>query len=686
MTPKIKQLLDYINGHRHHQLRREVEWKLEDDFAKRKLTPTQRSAEALKLMLAEEKPAFIPGETIAFTRTVTQIPEQFTEDEWKEFRSKAYLHEKGFVFNISPDYETTLKSGLLARRKLAKDRLELANQQQDALGIEFLNAAISGIDAVIDLAKRYREEAKKLGLDHIAKTLEQVPEKPARTFLEALQFFRILHFTLWCEGEYHNGVGRFDQYMLPFLEHDLKNNILDEDQAFELLEEFFLTFNRDSDLYVGVQQGDNGQSLVLGGVDRDGKPAVNKLTRMCLKASCELKLIDPKINLRVSPDTPKELLECATELTREGLGFPQYSNDDVVIPGLVELGYELEDARDYAVAACWEFIIPGVGMDLANIGAVSLPAVIDKVIRKSNAKTFEELQDQVADQLKAEADLLIANWQRVEILPGPFVSTLCKGRIEQARDVCHGNKYNNFGIHGTGLATAVDSLAAIQKLVYQDKDLTLQQLVALLEDDFNSNPKILAKARFQCPKMGNDDDAADSIAVRLLDDYADAWKGRKNSRGGIYRPGTGSAMYYLWHADEIPASADGRLKRQPFPANYAPSLNVKVNSPVSVVKSFTKPNLKRVINGGPLTLELHDSTFREEDGIEKVAALVKYFVQRGGHQLQLNAVNRDTLLDAQKHPEDHKNLIVRVWGWSGYFIELDKPYQDHVIKRVEMTL
>jgi formate C-acetyltransferase len=186
--------------------------------------------------------------------------------------------------------------------------------------------------------------------------------------------------------------------------------------------------------------------------------------------------------------------------------------------------------------------------------------------------------------------------------------------------------------------------------------------------------------------MGNDIDEVDAIATRLLDAYADSWKGRKNARGGVYRAGTGSAMYYLWHAAEIPASADGRLKQQPFPANYAPSLNVKVNGPLSVVKSFTKPHLQRVINGGPLTLELHDSTFREPDGIAKVARLVQYFAQRGGHQLQLNAVNRDKLLAAQAHPENYRNLIVRVWGWSGYFVELDKPYQDHVIKRVEMTM
>ena len=186
--------------------------------------------------------------------------------------------------------------------------------------------------------------------------------------------------------------------------------------------------------------------------------------------------------------------------------------------------------------------------------------------------------------------------------------------------------------------------------------------------------------------MGNADAAADDIAVWLVATWADALKGRRNDRGGIYRPGTGSAMYYIWHANELPASADGRLKGHPFSANYAPSLDVPVKGPLSVIRSFTEPDLGSVCNGGPLTIEVHDSAFREPDGVEKVAQLVKFFVDRGGHQLQINSINRETLVDAQAHPERHAHLIVRVWGWSGYFIELDKPFQDQIIKRVELAV
>ena len=186
--------------------------------------------------------------------------------------------------------------------------------------------------------------------------------------------------------------------------------------------------------------------------------------------------------------------------------------------------------------------------------------------------------------------------------------------------------------------------------------------------------------------MGNNDPEVDDIAVALMDAFADSVAGQVNERGGIFRAGTGSAMYYVWHAASLPATADGRRAGEGLAANYSPSLFARIRGPVSIMQSFAKPHLTRVCNGGPLTLELHDTMFRNEQAIQKVALMVKSFMDMGGQQLQLNAVNRDTMLDAQKHPQDHRNLIVRVWGWSGYFVELDKEYQDHIIKRMELTL
>lgn len=687
MTERIEKLLKATFDKEQAKFRRDVDWKpLLDGFIADGVDDSTRARRGLEEMLRAESPAFMDGETIAFLRTVKQIPDLHSDDEMAARRAAGTAFgEKGVVFNITADFGPTIRDGLAARLDEIERRTVRCWAENDTEGFTFLQNAKRSVRAVLDLVARYREAAAEKGLAKIAETLAQVPERGARTFHEALQSLRILHFAMWCEGEYHCGLGRIDQYLLQYLEADLDAGRLTEETALEELEEFFVACNRDSDLYIGVQQGDNGQSVMLGGQTRDGRPAFNVLSRLALKACGELKLVDPKINLRVDRDTPKDVYLLGTELTKAGLGFPQYANDDVVIPALLKWGYELEDARDYSVAACWEFIIPGCGLDINNIDAVSMPACVDAAMRVGEQPTFEAFFGEFSREVARRCDALQRKYAHVEVLPGPFVSVISAGCIERARDVCRGAKYNNFGIHGTGIAVAVDSLAAVRELVFEKRLATMAEMVKMDDTDFAGRPDLLAAAR-HAPKMGNADESVDSIAKAVVDVWAASLAGRRNDRGGVYRPGTGSAMYYLWHANELNASPCGRLKGEPFGANYAPSLDVPVKGPLSVIRSFTEPDLGKVCNGGPLTIEVHDSAFREPDGVEKVASLVKFFVDRGGHQLQINAINRETLLDAQRHPELHRHLIVRVWGWSGYFVELDKPFQDQVIRRVELAV
>ena len=690
MIERIRSLLERTFDKEQEKFRRDVDWKpLLERFVAEGIDDETRARIGLEEMLRAETPAFMDGERLAFLRTVRQIPDLHTEAEMDARRaSGTAFGEKGVIFNLTADFAPTIRDGLDARIAEMESRLAKCRAEGDAEGVNFLENASLSVKAVIGLAERY--DAAGVARSVIAPYQAVTPalRKGARTFHEALQSLRILHYAMWCEGEYHCGLGRIDQYLYPYYEADVKAGRLTDETALEELEEFFIACNRDSDLYIGVQQGDNGQSVMLGGVTRDGKPAFNALSRLCLKACGELKLVDPKINLRVDKSTPLEIYELGTELTKEGLGFPQYANDDVVIPALQRWGYALEDARDYSVAACWEFLIPGCGMDINNIDAVSFVGALDKALRNVAARsprqaTFEDVEREFFDEVQRRADALVEKYRHVEILPGPFVSAISTGCIEKARDLSKGGKYNNFGIHGTGLAVAVDSLASVRELVFEKKLVTLDELVKLLDTDFAGRPDVLAAAK-AAPKMGNADPRADELAKELVAFWGHAFDGKRNDRGGVFRPGTGSAMYYIWHAREVPASADGRLKGQPFSANYAPSLDVPVKGPVSVVKSFTEPDLVPVSNGGPLTIEIHDSAFLQPDGVTKVAQLVKYFVERGGHQMQINTINRETLLDAQAHPERHRHLIVRVWGWSGYFIELDKCFQDQIIKRVEL--
>lgn len=692
MTTRIRNLLDFTFERRQDALRRDADWApLLARFVKEGTPDEARARIGLQEMLRAEgeNPVFLDGERIAFTRTVRQIPDLHTDAEMDARRAAGTAFgEKGVVFNLTADFGPAIRDGLGARLAQMRERLDRARAEGDAAGIDFLENAILSVEAVLELAERYRAAAEARGLGDVAETLARVPRLGARTFREALQSLRVLHYAMWCEGEYHCGLGRIDQYLLPYFEADLAAGRLDRDGALELLEEFFVACNRDSDLYIGVQQGDNGQSVMLGGVTRTGRPAFNDLSRLCLEACGELRLVDPKINLRVDKSTPIEIFRLGTQLTAKGLGFPQYANDDVVIPALEKWGYAPEDARDYTVAACWEFIIPGCGLDIDNIDAVSFPGALDAALRSASSANdgggYAAVEASFLAEVQRRADALVEKYRHVEILPGPFVSAISTGCVERARDICQGAKYNNFGIHGTGISVAVDSLASVRELVFEKRIVTLPELVKLLDTDFAGRPDVLAAAK-AAPKMGNADPRADEIAKRVIAFWGHAFDGKRNDRGGVFRPGTGSAMYYVWHAREIPASADGRLSGHPFPANWAPSLDVPVKGPVSVVRSFTEPDLGPVCNGGPLTIEIHDSAFAMPDGVDKVAELVRFFVLRGGHQLQINAIDRETLLDAQAHPENHRHLIVRVWGWSGYFVELDREFQDQIIRRVELA-
>lgn len=659
-----KTLLDYILKKEHHKFRIDAP-ELAKEYKEKGLSPIERMTDRFERLCKMETPHFLPEEKICFVRTVKNIPDCFTEDEWKELKDKYFIHELGYISNLSPDYEDIIKCGLLAKR-------ENANEYQKR-----------SIDAILGLVNRYKEEAIKEGKTEIAKVLERVPAYGATSFIEALQSFRIVHFALWLEGNYHNTVGRFDKYMYPYLKADMEKGLYTEETALELVEDFFLSFNKDSDLYVGVQQGDNGQSMMLGGVDKDGNDVFNLLSELCLKASKNLLLIDPKINLRVNKKTPVETFIAGSELTKAGLGFPQYSNDDVVIDALVKLGYKEEDACEYVTAACWEFIVPKVGADVANIGALNFPKVVDTVMHKHllSCETFDDFSKEIEKEIMSECDIICGNLKDLWFVPSPFMSVMCNNET-----IWDGGKYNNFGIHGTGVATGADSLAVIKKYVFEEKSISKEELIDAVDTNFENYPELLHKLRYEAPKMGNNIDFVDDIAVWLIDTFSDALKGRKNCRGGIYRAGTGSAMFYLWHANEIGASPDGRLDKEPFGTNFSASLFADIKGPVSVIKSFTKPHFENAINGGPLTLEFHNSMFKDEDSVEKVAMLVKSFIDLGGHQLQLNAVNLETMKDAQAHPEKYQQLVVRIWGWSAYFVELDKEYQDHVMRRQEYTL
>ena len=311
-----------------------------------------------------ERPYIHADERIVFTRGTASIPPIYTSEQWNAKTAGRTLHELGPISNICADWGNVLSEGLLHRKRVALEtRRRLADEPE---AVEFLDSATETIDAVLGLAARYANEARRMGKSCVPEILERLPALPPRNFHEALQSLRLLHAVAWMGGHYHVGLGRIDQYLWPYLKQDFDSHLLDIAGAEELLAEFFISLNKDSDLYPGVQQGDNGPTIMLGGGTRDGKDAANELAHMAIRVALYTNMIDPKVNLRITEKTDFSLLTLATELTRRGLGFPQYSNDAVVIPALVANGYDSADAWNCTVAACWEFIIPGKGMEVVK--------------------------------------------------------------------------------------------------------------------------------------------------------------------------------------------------------------------------------------------------------------------------------------------------------------------------------
>lgn len=613
-------------------------------------------------------------------RVIKDVPLLFENDDFG-FNRGLKIKLKSGPGNVSPDYYSVLNKGFDLIIKNIETAIQNENNNEK---IEYGKVTIDKLSVCIQKCDEYREYAKSKGNKKLYEALKRIPRKPAENLYEALVFIKLCIYFLRWQGFDHLGFGRFDKGLYPFYLKEKQNGVSDK-QILSLIEEFFISINRDTDLYAGVQIGDNGQSMVLGGVDENGNTDYNELSSICLDASCELSLIDPKINLRVNKNTPIEIYEKATLLTKRGLGFPQYCNDDVVIKGLVNLGYDKKDAVNYSVAACWEFLIPGLSAEAPNISTFSFPMIINNAVHKHlmTEESFDGFMLKVKDEIKFECERIRKEKEGFKIAPSHLLSVFIDGCAESLTDMwCGGAKYKNFGCHGVGIANASDALAAIKQRVYEEKSISKQCLIDALNANFEGyeNERNLL---LSSPKMGNNDDYVDSLSVEIMEAFADNMNNMPTTWGGVWRAGTGSAHKYYHSAKLCPATADGRNAYDYFPSSFSPALEVKTAGVLSVIKSFTKYDLSKIINGGPLTVEVHDSTLRNEEGIKKMAMLVKYFIDNGGHQLQLNSVNRETLIDAQIHPENHLNLIVRVWGWSGYFVELDRVYQDHVIRRLE---
>ncbi|MEW9938622.1 glycyl radical protein [Clostridium butyricum] len=639
--------------------------------------------------------------------------------------------------HLAADYETLLKTGLKGyeeRTRKLKGQLDLC-VPENIDKYQFYKAVLIVIDAVKTFAKRFSDLAKekaenaegkrKEELLEISRICLKVPYEPAETFKEALQSTWFIQLILQIESNGHSlSYGRFDQYMYPYYKHDIDNKIITEDEALELLTNLWiktLTINKvRSQSHTFSSAGSPMyQNVTIGGQTTDKKDAVNELSYLILKSVAQTRLPQPNLTVRYHKNLDKKFMDECIEVMKLGTGMPAFNNDEVIIPSFIEKGVKEEDAYNYSAIGCVETAVPGkwgyrcTGMSYMNFPRILLIAMNNGIDLTSGKRFVEEcgyFKDMTSfEQLKDAWDKVVRKLTRMSVIvensidlalerdvPDVLCSALTEDCIGRGKTIKEGGAVYDF-ISGlqVGIANMADSLAAIKKLVFEEKKITPEQLWNAIIDDFTSeeSQKIQQMLINESPKYGNDDDYVDNLVVEAYDSYIDEMKKYPNTRygrgpiGGIRYAGTSSISANVGQGYGTMATPDGRKARTPLAEGCSPAHSMDKNGPTAVFKTVSKLPTHEITGGVLLNQKVTPQMLSTEENKMKLEMMIRTFFNRlEGYHVQYNVVSRDTLIDAQLHPEKHRDLIVRVAGYSAFFNVLSKATQDDIIERTEQTL
>jgi choline trimethylamine-lyase len=610
-----------------------------------------------------------------------------------------------------------------ARRKLA-DFPPTVDENIDKRN--FLRSVIISCDGMSILATRYANAARQAAavatsstraeeLLHVAEVCDWVSENPPRTFHEALQliWFAQIGLMLEVNGSAYS-LGRIDQYLWPYLRSDLEAGSVTQEQAQELLECLWVKYS-EMHLYfdeMGAKYNAGTQAFItatIGGVDRHGNDAVNPLSYMCLKATADVRLFQPNIAVRLHRNCPEEFLRKACSVIRLGTGIPNIFNDESGMKMLMVNGIPPEEARDWAVVGCVEPNLAGrtslwsEHAQWAFASAIEF-AMFDGVHQISGERlglstgdaatfgTFDEFNDAFKKQLAYQiyvtaATGLIAERLHRDLLPCPLCSSLMLDCVEQGKELTRGGARYPLG-PGTlivGLADAVNSLAAVKKLVFDDGRLSMTRLRGALETDFVGHEDVQAMCLNEVPKWGNDDDYVDSLAQDMLEFTVEELHKYQTLHGSHLIPGIISVSANVPQGLVVGALPSGRKLGRPLADGCSPSQGTDTRGPTATLRSIGKFPHYDCSLGTLLNMKFDPAVVAGDEGLERLDHFLRAFLDVPAHEVQFNVVDRDTLLDAKKHPERHRSLLVRVAGYSAFFVELDPATQDDIISRTWHT-
>ena len=640
--------------------------------------------------------------------------------------------------HLAVNYERILKDGLKGYEKRVKEcKANLDLTDSDSIDKYcFYNAVLIVLDAVCAFANRYSVLAKnlaekelnqerKLELLEMSRICAKVPYEPAETFQEAVQSVWFIQLILQIESNGHSlSYGRFDQYMYPYYDRDIKNGNITETEALELLTCLWiktLTINKvRSQAHTLSSAGSPMyQNVTIAGQTTDKKDAVNDLSFLVLKSVAQTRLTQPNLTVRYHKNINKQFFDECVEVMRLGFGMPALNNDEIIIPSFMDWGVKEEDAYNYSAIGCVETAVPGkwgyrcTGMSYINFPRMLLCTMNNGVDLTSNKRFtkgygyFTEMESY--EELLKAWDKTVREITRYSVIvenvidkaserdvPDVLCSALTDDCIARGKTIKEGGAVYDF-ISGlqVGIANMADCLAAIKKLVYEEKKITRQELWDAILDDFSSpeNKKIQEMLIREAPKYGNDDDYVDQLIVEAYDSYIDEIEKYPNTRykrgpiGGIRYAGTSSISANVGQGMSTMATPDGRNAFEPLAEGCSPAHNSDKNGPTAVFKSVSKLRTNKITGGVLLNQKMTPQMLSTEENRQKLELLIQTFFNRlHGYHVQYNIVSKETLIDAQKHPEKHKDLIVRVAGYSAFFNVLSKKTQDDIIGRTEQSL
>lgn len=640
--------------------------------------------------------------------------------------------------HLAVNYERILKEGLRGYEKRVKEckaTLDLTNPDNIDKYC-FYNAVLIVLEAVRNFANRYSVLAKdlaekelnqerKVELLEISRICSKVPYEPAETFQEAVQSVWFIQLILQIESNGHSlSYGRFDQYMYPYYDRDIKNGTIKKSEALELLTCLWiktLTINKvRSQAHTLSSAGSPMyQNVTIAGQTTDKKDAVNDLSFLVLKSVAQTRLTQPNLTVRYHKNINKHFLDECIEVMRLGFGMPALNNDEIIIPSFMDWQVKEEDAYNYSAIGCVETAVPGkwgyrcTGMSYINFPRMLLCTMNNGVDLTSNKRFtkgyghFTEMESY--EELLEAWDKTIREITRYSVIvenvidkaserdvPDILCSALTDDCIARGKTIKEGGAVYDF-ISGlqVGIANMADCLAAIKKLVYEEKKITRQELWNAILDDFSlpENKKIQEMLLREAPKYGNDDDYVDQLIVEAYDSYIEEIEKYPNTRynrgpiGGIRYAGTSSISANVGQGMSTMATPDGRNAFEPLAEGCSPAHNSDKNGPTAVFKSVSKLRTNKITGGVLLNQKMTPQMLSTEENRQKLELLIKTFFNRlHGYHVQYNIVSKETLIDAQKHPENHKDLIVRVAGYSAFFNVLSKKTQDDIIGRTEQSL